>query len=109
MIEIVAGDVTENTVDGAHHLIGFHFIYHIQCVLSCIALDQPVIVKYIAVPPQLGAAQVLSGKSLLVEAYHPKREVLRGAFAVNALQLRVAVLLQVGQWIPEALLLVLMR
>lgn len=82
MIEIVAGDVTENTVDGAHHLI---------------------------VPPQLGAAQVLSGKSLLVEAYHPKREVLRGAFAVNALQLRVAVLLQVGQWIPEALLLVLMR
>ncbi|PHU06833.1 hypothetical protein BC332_23322 [Capsicum chinense] len=43
--------------------------------------DQPVIVKYIAVSPQLGAAQVLLGKSLLVESYHPKREVLRGAFS----------------------------
>lgn len=82
MIEIVAGDVTKNSRDGAHHL---------------------------TVPPQLGVAPVLTGKSLLVEAYHPKKEVLRGVFAVNALQLLGAVRLQVEQWIHEALLLVLMR
>lgn len=82
MIEIVGGDVTKSTLDGAHHL---------------------------TVPPQLGVAPVLTGKSLLVGAYHPKKEVLRGAFAMNALQLLVAVRLQVKQWIHEALLLVLMR
>lgn len=82
MIVIVAGDVTENTIGGAHHL---------------------------TVPPQLGVAPALTGKSLLVEAYHPQKEVLRGSFAMNALLLLEAVRLQVEQWIQEALLLVLMR
>lgn len=82
MIEIVAGDVTKKTIGAAHHM---------------------------TVPPQLGVAPVLTGKSLLVEAYHPQKEVLRGAFPMNARQLLEAVLLQVEQWIHEALLLVLMR
>lgn len=82
MIEIVAGDVTENIIGGAHQL---------------------------TVPPQLGVASVLTGKSLLVEAYHLQKEVLRGVFAMNALQLLEVVPLQVEKWIHEALLLVLMR
>lgn len=82
MIEIVAGDVKENTIGGAHHM---------------------------TVPPQLGVVPVLTGKSLLLEAYHLQKEVLRSAFAMNALQLLEAVRLQVEQWIHEALLLVLMR
>lgn len=49
MIEIVAGDGTENIIGGAHQL---------------------------TVPPHLGVAPVLTGKSLLLEAYHPQKEVL---------------------------------
>lgn len=108
MIEIVAGDVKENTIGGAHHMTGFHLIYYIRCVLSCVCIISGVTVKFTAVPPQLGVVPVLTGKSLLVEAYHPQKEVLRSAFAMNALQLLEAVRLQVEQWIREALLLVLM-
>lgn len=82
MIVIVAGGVTENTTGAAHHM---------------------------TVPPQLGVAQVLAGRSLLVEAYHPQKKVLGGVFAMNALQLLEAVRLQVEQWIHEVLLLVSMR
>lgn len=73
------------------------------------ALYQAIIMKCIAVPPQLGVARVLAGRSLLVEAYHPQKKVLGGVFAMNALQLLEAVRLQVEQWIHEVLLLVSMR
>lgn len=82
MIEIMAGDVTENTIGAAHHM---------------------------TVPPQLAVAPVLTEKNLLVEVYHQQKEVLRGEFAMNGRQLLEAVRLQVEQWIHEALLLVLMR
>ncbi|MCD7449614.1 hypothetical protein HAX54_000842 [Datura stramonium] len=61
------------------------------------------------VPPQLGVAPVLTGKSLLVEACHPKGDSQRRV-RNGALRLLGAVRLQVEQWISrEALLLVLMR
>ena len=81
MIEVVAGDVTQNTIGGVH----------------------------LTVPPHLGVASVLTGKSPLVEAYHPKKEALRSAVTLNALQLLEADPLLVEQWIHEALLLMLMR
>lgn len=82
-------------------------MYDLYCLVF--ALYQAVIVKFIAVPPHLGVASVLTGKSPLVEAYHPKKEALRSAVTLNVLQLLEADPLLVEQWIHEALLLVLMR
>lgn len=76
MIEIVAGDGTENIIGGAHQLTGSLNLIIYNVYRLVFAFFQAVIVKSIVVPPHLGVAPVLTGKSLLLEAYHQQKEVL---------------------------------